>query len=44
MPELITALQNGNLENQKREVFFETFMNACDGQATQRAAQYILRG
>lgn len=44
MSELIAALSKGNLESKKRKVFFETFMNACDGKATKRAVQYILRG
>ena len=39
--ELITAIKNGNMANELREVFMKKFMDACDGKSTEKTCKWI---
>lgn len=40
---LIEAIRRGDLCEEKREVFRDTFMSACDGQAAAKTIEYLFR-
>lgn len=39
--ELITAIRKENMENEKRKIFIDRFMSACDGKSTEKACKWI---
>ncbi len=39
--ELITAIRNENMEYEKRKIFIERFMSACDGKATDKTCDWL---
>ena len=39
--ELLNAIQNASLEEEKRKIFKEKFVGACDGHSTEKTCNWV---